>query len=59
MATVTERNLVRAERQVQALAEKHVVEPVWAQSFNISDSTDDDISPLFSDDSSQGISRLA
>ncbi len=56
---MTERNLVRAERQVQALAEKHVVEPVWAQSFNISDSTDDDISPLFSDDSSQGISRLA
>ena len=59
MATVTERNLVRAERQVQALAEKHVVEPVWAQSFNISESTDDDISPLFGDESSQGISRLA
>lgn len=59
MATVTERNLLRAERQVQALAEKYVVEPVWAQSFNIADSSDDDMAPLFGDDTSGGISRIA
>lgn len=59
MATVTERNLLRAERQVQALAEKHVVEPVWAQSFNIAETSDDDLTPLFGDDNTGGISRIA
>jgi tetratricopeptide (TPR) repeat protein len=60
MATVTERNLIRAERQVQALAEKHVVDPVWAQSFNIADNADDELAPLFGDEpSSSGVSRIA
>ncbi|MCB2108540.1 MAG: cyclic nucleotide-binding domain-containing protein [Rhodobacteraceae bacterium] len=45
MATVTERNLLRAEKQVAAIAEKQVVEPLWAQSFNITDETGDDLAP--------------
>lgn len=59
LATVTERNLLRAERQVQAIAEKHVVEPVWAQSFNIADNTEDDLAPLFEGDDTSTISRIA
>jgi hypothetical protein len=39
MAVITERNLLRAEKQVQASANKHLTDPVWAQSFNI---TEDD-----------------
>src|SRR5581483_8118996 len=39
MAVITERNLLRADKQVQASSEKHQSDPVWAQSFNI---TDDD-----------------
>jgi hypothetical protein len=37
MAIVTERNLQRAENQIQSSAEKAVVEPLWAQTFNITD----------------------
>ncbi|MDX2142767.1 MAG: cyclic nucleotide-binding domain-containing protein [Rhodospirillaceae bacterium] len=42
MAVVTERNLQRAENQIQSTAERAVVEPVWAQTFNISDDAADD-----------------
>jgi CRP-like cAMP-binding protein len=38
MATVTERNLVRAEKQMKDANDKQTVDPVWAQSFNITDS---------------------
>jgi hypothetical protein len=40
MATVTERNLVHAERQMKDASEKQTVDPVWAQSFNITDTDD-------------------
>lgn len=64
MAIVTERNLNRAEKQIQTTAEKHVVEPVWAQSFNVSESeSDDGLSPFLSglDDEFSGrtVSRVA
>lgn len=38
MANVTERNLVRAEKQMKDASEKQTADPVWAQSFNITDS---------------------
>ena len=41
MATVTERNLVRAEKQMKDASDKQTFDPVWAQSFNITDSEDD------------------
>jgi hypothetical protein len=61
MAVVTERNLNRAEKQVQSMAERHVVEPVWAQSFNVDDNGLEDIfSPfLQGDDDGDGVSRVA
>ncbi|MBL8644353.1 MAG: cyclic nucleotide-binding domain-containing protein [Rhodospirillaceae bacterium] len=62
MAIITERNLHRAEKQIQTSAEKHVVEPVWAQSFNVSEPEfDDGISPFLNgfDDETDGISRVA
>jgi tetratricopeptide (TPR) repeat protein len=37
MAIVTERNLQRAERQIQNTSERRVADPVWAQNFNITD----------------------
>ena len=37
MAVVTERNLLRAEKQINSSHEKHAGDPVWAQSFNIAD----------------------
>lgn len=40
MATVTERNLIRAERQMKDASDKQTVDPVWAQSFNITDTDD-------------------
>lgn len=40
MANVTERNLVRAEKQMKVANEKHIADPVWAQSFNITDTED-------------------
>ena len=39
LAVITERNLMRADRQVQGASDKHLSDPVWAQNFNI---TDDD-----------------
>ena len=42
MAIITERNLQRAEKQIQASHEQHVADPVWAQSFNIADDSDYD-----------------
>ena len=39
MAIITERNLSRAEKQIQTASDKCVADPVWAQSFNI---TNDD-----------------
>ncbi|MDX2222219.1 MAG: cyclic nucleotide-binding domain-containing protein [Rhodospirillaceae bacterium] len=59
LATVTERNLLRAERQVQAIAERQVVEPVWAQSFNIADETADELAPLFEGEGASSVSRIA
>ena len=47
MAIVTERNLHRAEKQIQSTAEQNVVEPVWAQSFNVDDNGLDDITLPF------------
>jgi len=41
MANVTERNLLRAEKQIKDASEKQIADPVWAQSFNITDSEDD------------------
>ena len=38
MANVTERNLFRAEKQMKDASEKQTADPVWAQSFNITDS---------------------
>lgn len=40
MAIVTERNLSRAERQIEASTTKRLSDPVWAQSFNITDNSD-------------------
>lgn len=37
MAIVTERNLQRAERQIQSTGERRAADPVWAQNFNITD----------------------
>ncbi len=37
MAIITERNLQRAEKQIYSSHEKHVNDPVWAQSFNIAE----------------------
>jgi tetratricopeptide (TPR) repeat protein len=37
MAIITERNLNRAEKQIQNSHDQHVSDPVWAQSFNITD----------------------
>lgn len=61
LAIVTERNLNRAEKQVQSMAERHVVEPVWAQSFNVDDNgLEEIVSPFFQDGSDgDGISRVA
>lgn len=64
MAVVTERNLQRAEKQIQSTAERQVVEPLWAQSFNVDESAGgDDLSPFLSglgeDDDTDGISRVA
>ena len=37
---MTERNLVRAEKQMKDASEKEAADPVWAQSFNITESED-------------------
>ncbi len=37
MAIITERNLNRAEKQIHTSHEQHMSDPVWAQSFNITD----------------------
>ncbi len=37
LAVVTERNLVRAEKQIQSTSERRAADPVWAQNFNISE----------------------
>ena len=42
MAVITERNLQRAEKQVHTSHEQHTSDPVWAQSFNITDDNDYD-----------------
>ena len=42
MAIITERNLQRADKQVYASHEQHASDPVWAQSFNITDEADYD-----------------
>ncbi len=61
MAIVTERNLQRAEKQVQSMAERQVVEPVWAQSFNVGQTEDDAIiSPFLAEsEDDDGIFRVA
>jgi hypothetical protein len=40
MAVITERNLHRAERQINSTGDAHAQDPVWAQSFNITDDSD-------------------
>ena len=40
MAIVTERNLNRAEKQIESTNAKRKADPVWAQSFNITDNSD-------------------
>lgn len=56
MAIVTERNLNRAEKQIETSAERHVVEPVWAQSFNVTEPViEDDLSPFLSDSESSNV----
>jgi tetratricopeptide (TPR) repeat protein len=40
MAIITERNLNRAERQIESTSAKRIADPVWAQSFNITDNSD-------------------
>jgi hypothetical protein len=40
MAVITERNLQRAERQLSNSSEQRMSDPVWAQSFNITDDTE-------------------
>jgi len=40
MAIITERNLQRAEKQIHSSHEQHTTDPVWAQSFNITDEND-------------------
>ena len=40
MANITERNLLRAEKQMKDASEKQTADPVWAQSFNITDDED-------------------
>jgi hypothetical protein len=40
MAVITERNLSRAEKQIETASEKRIADPVWAQSFNISNDDD-------------------
>lgn len=42
MATITERNLQRAEKQVHNSHEQHTADPVWAQNFNIAEDNDYD-----------------
>jgi tetratricopeptide (TPR) repeat protein len=60
MAIVTERNLVRAEKQVQSMAERRVIEPVWAQSFNVESlDADEGASPFLADDVDETISKIA
>jgi hypothetical protein len=40
MAIVTERNLTRAERQIDQSTAQRQGDPLWAQSFNIADTSD-------------------
>ena len=40
MAIITERNLTRAEKQIDGANAKRAADPVWAQSFNITDNSD-------------------
>ena len=40
MAIITERNLSRAERQIESTTAQRQNDPVWAQSFNIADTSD-------------------
>ncbi len=37
LAVITERNLMRADRQVQGASDKQLSDPVWAQNFNIAE----------------------
>jgi tetratricopeptide (TPR) repeat protein len=62
MAIVTERNLQRAEKQIQSTSERQVIEPVWAQSFNVDQAAVDDIGSPFlndADEDGDGIFRVA
>ncbi len=40
LAIVTERNLTRAEKQIETASAKRMADPIWAQSFNITDNSD-------------------
>ena len=61
LAVVTERNLLRAERQIQSSSEKRASDPVWAQSFNITEEDSFDWASFLggSNDSDTHISEIA
>ena len=61
LAVVTERNLLRAERQIQTSSEKRAGDPVWAQSFNITEEDSFDWASFLggSNDSDGRISEIA
>ena len=59
MAIVTERNLVRAEKQLQNTSDRRAADPVWAQNFNIADEPYDWSSILGGNDDGTGINEVA
>ena len=61
LAVVTERNLLRAERQIQTSNQQRAGDPVWAQSFNITEEDSFDWASFLggSNDSDSHISEIA
>ena len=61
LAVVTERNLLRAEKQIQTSSQQRAGDPVWAQSFNITEEDNFDWSSFLSgaNDADGHISEIA
>ncbi|MGE4062374.1 MAG: cyclic nucleotide-binding domain-containing protein [Rhodospirillaceae bacterium] len=59
MAIVTERNLQRAEKQIQSSSERRAADPVWAQNFNIADEPYDWSAILGGGNDDSGINEVA
>lgn len=59
MAVITERNLLRADRQVQNASERRASDPVWAQNFNIADEEPYDWSAFLGGQSNEGLNEVA